>query len=102
MNVSKTSLLIALALAATTSLSAHAAIGHQSRDDAKIEAEVEASIDAHPALGSAFLIDVQSIDHVVYLHGLVDSFQEKWLVQSIATQTPGVARVVNSIEMQND
>jgi osmotically-inducible protein OsmY len=101
-NVSKTSLLIALALAATTSLSARATIGYHARDDAKIEAEVEASIDANPALGSALLIDVQSIDHVVYLHGLVDSFQEKSLVQSIAAQTPGVARVVNSIEMQNN
>jgi osmotically-inducible protein OsmY len=106
MNVSNAFLLSALASAAALSVSAHASINRSTpdfaRDDARIAADVQSSIDANPSLGSTYRIQVQSINQVVYLHGLVDSFREKYQVQTIAAQTPGVERVSNSIELQND
>lgn len=76
-----------------TSNSAHA--------DATIEAEILTRLDAHPGLGSTTSIHVQSIGGVVYLYGVVDSYQAKALVQSIAAQSSDVVRVVNSIEQEN-
>jgi osmotically-inducible protein OsmY len=38
---------------------------------------------------------------VVYLHGMVDTGQEKWRAETVASQAPNVARVVNSIEENN-
>jgi hypothetical protein len=43
------------------------------------------------------VISVQTIDHVVYLNGVVRSGLEIGTAESIAGQVPGVARVVNSI-----
>jgi osmotically-inducible protein OsmY len=40
---------------------------------------------------------VQTIDHVVYLNGVVRSSLEISTAESIADQVPGVARVVNSM-----
>src|ERR1700733_3374219 len=42
-------------------------------------------------------VSVQTIDHVVYLNGVVRSSLEIGTAESIADQVPGVARVVNSI-----
>jgi len=42
-------------------------------------------------------VNVQTIDHVVYLNGVVRSSLEIGTAESIADQVPGVTRVVNSI-----
>jgi hypothetical protein len=42
-------------------------------------------------------VSVQTLDHVVYLNGVVRSSLEIGTAESIADQVPGVARVVNSI-----
>jgi len=42
-------------------------------------------------------VSVQTIDHVVYLNGLVRSSLEIGAAETIADHVPGVARVVNSI-----
>ena len=42
-------------------------------------------------------IDVQTIDHVVYLNGFVGAGLESDTAQSVADGAPGVARVVNDI-----
>lgn len=42
-------------------------------------------------------IAVQTLDHVVYLNGLVSSSLEIATAESIARQVPGVKRVVNSV-----
>jgi hypothetical protein len=42
-------------------------------------------------------VNVQTIDHVVYLNGVVRSALEISTAESIADQVPGVARVVNSM-----
>jgi osmotically-inducible protein OsmY len=47
------------------------------------------------------VITVQTLDHVVYLYGIVASGLEIGTAESIALQVPGVARVVNSIVISN-
>jgi len=68
--------------------------------DAEIRANIQASIDHNPALGPN-LITVQTLDHVVYLYGLVDTDFERQLAESAALDTPGAARVVSSIAVNN-
>ena len=63
--------------------------------DAKITADVKALFDKHPELGTS--IDVQTLDHVVYLYGLVDTPLESAIAKSVAFEAPGVTRVVSSI-----
>ena len=67
--------------------------------DAKITADVKALFDRHPELGTS--IDVQTLDHVVYLYGLVDTPLESEIANSVALEAPGVARVVSSIADRN-
>ena len=65
--------------------------------DAAITAEVEALFHQHPALEPPNLLSVRTLDHVVYLYGLVDTDLQRQTAESVALQAPGVARVVNSI-----
>ena len=67
--------------------------------DAQITANVKALFDRHPELGTS--IDVQTLDHVVYLYGLVDTPLESEIANSVALEAPGVARVVSSIANGN-
>jgi osmotically-inducible protein OsmY len=69
--------------------------------DAKITADVRAQFDQHPALEAPNSIAVQTIDQVVYLHGLVDTDLERSMADAVALDTPGVVRVVNSIAIIN-
>lgn len=73
---------------------------HGCAGDAQITSNVQASIDRYPDLGPN-LIDVQTMDHVVYLYGLVNTDLERQLAESAARGTPGVVRVVNSIAVNN-
>jgi|GEM_PF-5165478 len=100
MSMSKLGLYFVAAIACATTSSVQA-FALKNADDATIESAIEAQFRSCPLLSSGFLIETQSIDHVVYLHGLVDTYREKMLAQSIASLTPGVSRVVNSIELQN-
>jgi osmotically-inducible protein OsmY len=63
--------------------------------DAKIRADVLASINQHPEVGPR--VHVQALDHVVYLSGLVGAGEMKDIAEDSARRTPGVTRVVNSI-----
>ncbi len=65
--------------------------------DAKIMAEVRALFRQHPALEPPNLLEVQTLDHVVYLYGVLDTDLEREMAESIALQVSGVVRVVNSI-----
>ena len=71
------------------------------RDDAQIATNVRNLLDSHPEFGSPNSIGVQSFDHVVYLRGMVDTGAEKWAAESVASQAPNVARVVNLIVENN-
>jgi osmotically-inducible protein OsmY len=65
--------------------------------DAAITAEIETLFKQHPALEPPNLLNVRTLDHVVYLYGLVDTDFERQMAESVALQAPGVATVVNSI-----
>jgi osmotically-inducible protein OsmY len=65
--------------------------------DAKVTANVQSLFDQHPELGPPGSIEVQTVDHVVYLNGLVASGFERSTAVSLAQGTSGVTRVVNTL-----
>jgi osmotically-inducible protein OsmY len=65
--------------------------------DASITANVQAQFRQHPALEPPNLLHVQTLDHVVYLTGQVDTELERSMAESLARNVAGVRRVVNSI-----
>jgi osmotically-inducible protein OsmY len=69
--------------------------------DAQLSAEVQALIAQHPALQPPNLIYVQTLDHVVYLNGMVNTGAERLLAEAVARTAPGVRRVVDSITESN-
>ncbi|MDB6083896.1 MAG: hypothetical protein JWN43_1777 [Gammaproteobacteria bacterium] len=66
-------------------------------DDAKISANVRTELDERPELGPPHSIDVQTINHVVYLKGFVSQGLERETAESVADEVPGVTRVANDI-----
>ena len=69
--------------------------------DAGITAAVETQLENYPALEAPNSVRAQTLDHVVYLHGLVDTDLERQLAESVAAQAAGGARVVDSIAVNN-
>lgn len=67
--------------------------------DAKITADVHSLFEKYPDLGPPKSIQVQTVDHVVYLSGLVSVGTERRTAESVALGAPGVVRVVNSISV---
>jgi osmotically-inducible protein OsmY len=65
--------------------------------DAEINNAIEARLSQHAELEPPNLIRVQTRRHVVYLYGLVDTALERDMAESVARDTPGVTKVVNSI-----
>ncbi len=65
--------------------------------DAQLAAAVRTVFEAHAELQPPNLIKVQSVDHVVYLYGLVDTDLQRQMAEAFAHEAPGVTRVVNSI-----
>jgi hypothetical protein len=65
--------------------------------DADITTAVETRLGQHPVLEAPNLLRVQTHDHIVYLYGLVDTALEREMAESVALDTPGVTKVVNSI-----
>jgi osmotically-inducible protein OsmY len=91
---------IAMASILTAALSGCAdfrAGGTQSAGDANITADVKERLNQMADLGPPGSIEVQTVDHVVYLNGLVDVGLEKRNAASIAMQVPGVTNVVDGI-----
>jgi osmotically-inducible protein OsmY len=70
---------------------------HGCPGDAKIAADVSAAFAHHAELQPPNMIDVQTIDGVVYLYGLVDTDYQLQMAEAVAHQVPGVTKVVNSI-----
>ena len=68
-------------------------------DDAKITANIQAQLKQHPELQPPTLINVQTMDHVVYLYGKVSMGGQREEAESVAHETPGVTRVVDSINV---
>jgi osmotically-inducible protein OsmY len=65
--------------------------------DALITTKLQTSLDRHPDLGAPGSITVQTRAGVVYLYGEVSTGLERENAESLAEETPGVARVVDSI-----
>jgi osmotically-inducible protein OsmY len=65
--------------------------------DAETTAAVQAEFARHAELQPPNVLNVQTIDGVVYLYGLVDTDLQRQIAESVAKQTPGVAKVINSI-----
>ena len=69
--------------------------------DQEISAQVRTLLSQHPALEAPNLISVQTVDHIVYLSGVLDTDLERQMAESVAAQATGVRRVVNSIGLNN-
>jgi osmotically-inducible protein OsmY len=67
--------------------------------DQKITADVEARFGQHPELEAPDLIDVQTINRVVYLNGTVSTGLQREYAESFASQAPGATKVVDSISV---
>jgi osmotically-inducible protein OsmY len=67
------------------------------RDDAAITTNVQAQLNQFADLGAPNSIEVQTIDHVVYLNGQVDVGLEKRTAAEEVQKVPGVTQVVNNI-----
>ena len=71
----------------------------QSPEDAKITANVETQLHQQADLGPPNLLDVQTVDHVVYLSGSVSSGLQREAAEEVAQQAGGGARIVDSISV---
>jgi osmotically-inducible protein OsmY len=67
--------------------------------DARITQNVQTLFDKHPDLGPPNLIDIQTLDKVVYLNGMAASGLERREAESVAQEAPGVTRIVNLISV---
>lgn len=65
--------------------------------DAQITVAARDLLSQHPALQPPNLIDVQTLDHVVYLHGLVNTELERQMAETVVRQAKDVRSVVNVI-----
>ena len=70
--------------------------------DTEITSRVQALFKQHAELEPPNSLDVQTLDHVVYLYGVVDTDLEREMAESVALQAGGVARVVNSIGLSGN
>jgi osmotically-inducible protein OsmY len=65
--------------------------------DREITANVHAAFDQHPELGQPNLINVETVNHVVYLTGHVSEGAMRSTAESVARQIKGVARVESTV-----
>jgi len=97
--------LLAAALAALTLPSLigcaarHKCEANACADDAAITAKIQAALYANAAIAT-WDIQVQTINHTVYLYGLVDTNVQRAFIDETAHKTEGVEKVVNSISIR--
>jgi osmotically-inducible protein OsmY len=70
--------------------------------DAQITADVRSLLDRHAELGAPGRLSVQTINHVVYLNGLVNTELDRRNAEAIAFQAASVKDVVNSIGVRGN
>ena len=70
--------------------------------DAAITAAVQTTFQQHAELEPPNMITVQTVDGVVYLYGLVETDYQRQMAESVAHQTAGVNKVVNSIGLSGN
>ena len=69
--------------------------------DEKIRVEVQKQIDDRPSL-KVYGISVRTVDHVVYLEGLVDTSFDRSQAEAIARAVPGVTKVYDKLELNGN
>jgi osmotically-inducible protein OsmY len=69
--------------------------------DAKITAKVQAAFNHHPDLGPPNSINIQTLNHVVYLSGEVSEGNMSEAAESVAHKIKGVTKVVNTIAVSH-
>ena len=69
------------------------------KNDAKITADVKASLKQHREIGGDNPVYVQTRGGVVYLTGQVATDLQRETAETVASQVPGVVRVINSIAL---
>jgi osmotically-inducible protein OsmY len=69
--------------------------------DANITAGVRSRIAQYPSLEAPNSVRVETYDHIVYLYGQVNTELERATADSVALSVPGVARVINSISLDD-
>ena len=101
MNHSKVSLILAVTAAILLSgCTAYTKCGFSGCEgDKEITASVEKVISQYPALQAPNSVRVETIDHVVYLYGQVNTELERATAKEAALSVSGVKRVVNSINL---
>jgi osmotically-inducible protein OsmY len=67
--------------------------------DAKITQNVQTLFDQHPELAPPNLINIQTLDRVVYLNGEATTGLERREAESVAQEASGVTRVVDLIDI---
>ena len=85
--------LTVLVLAAVIAGSAYA---KADGEDEKIRAEVQKQIDDQPLFRN-YDISVRTVDHVVYLKGVVDTNFDRRQAEAIASAVPGVTKVKDQL-----
>lgn len=70
-------------------------------DDQQITAHVRELLDQYPALAAPSQVTVQTVNHVIYLRGLVATPYQKRLAAYLAGQIDVPVRVVNLIGLDN-
>jgi osmotically-inducible protein OsmY len=68
-------------------------------DDAQITARIEKLLYDNKAIAT-WDIKVQTINHTVYLYGIVDTNVQRAFIEESARKTQGVEKVVNSISIK--
>jgi osmotically-inducible protein OsmY len=69
--------------------------------DARTTAAVESSLARHPELGAPGDLQVETVNHVVYLHGIVANDFQRSIADSVALQASNNAVIVNSIAVSD-
>ena len=77
----------------------HKCAANACADDKAITARIEAALRANAAIAT-WDIQVQTINHTVYLYGLVDTNVQRAFIDETAHKTQGVEKVVNSISIR--
>ena len=70
-------------------------------EDEKIRAEVQKQIDERPSL-KFYGVSVRTVDHVVYLEGLVDTNFDRSQAEAIARAVPGVTKVYDKLVLNGN
>lgn len=70
--------------------------------DARLAASVGSAFEQHPELQPPNLIQIQAVNGVVYLYGLVDTAYQRQMAEMVAQHAPGVTKVVNSIGLSGN